>query len=423
MSSLTVGSLFTGIGGFDLGFERAGLQPVWQVEVDGQCNTILAHHWPDVTQFGDVRDVGRHELATVDVICGGFPCQDLSIAGKREGLAGERSCLWFEFHRIFAEIRPRWVVIENVAGLLSSGPKYPDDPTTARKGVDFAIILAGLVGWIPTIPDRGWRNSGFARGRPGYYNVAWRVLDAQYFGVAQRRRRVFIVGSLGDGSCAEILFESESRAWGSPPSRAAGQNVAAPVKASPPNHRNGGSSPTTEDFIVFNWQSGGDVRLNVSGSHTSALQARQTPAVAYALTSSPYGYRNEPSSDTLICCNALTASSGGPDDNDARGNRLVVGSLAAHSKRHGHAMTTQQAAEAGHLLARKTGVRRLTPIECERLQGFPDSWTAIDGMSDSARYRMLGNAVCVPVAKWIGQRIAQQEGGLNEHLHSLPDQD
>jgi DNA (cytosine-5)-methyltransferase 1 len=324
-------------------------------------------------------------------------------------LAGKRSRLWFEFHRIVAEIRPRWVVIENVDGLLSSGPKYPNDSTITRKGVDFAIILAGLVGWIPTIPDGGWRNSGFARGRPGYYNVAWRVLDAQYFGVAQRRRRVFIVGSLGDGSCAEILFESKSRAWDPSPSRAAGQNVAAPVKASPPSRRNGGSSPTPGDFIVFNWQSGGDVRLNVSRSRTSALQARQTPAVAYALTSSPFGYRNEPFSDTLVRCNALTAS-GGSDDNDAQGGRLVVGPLAAHSKRHGHAMTTQQAAEAGHLLARKVGVRRLTPTECERLQGFPDGWTAINGMSDSARYRMLGNAVCVPVAKWIGQRIAQQEG-------------
>jgi DNA (cytosine-5)-methyltransferase 1 len=409
MNSLTVGSLFTGIGGFDLGFERAGLQLAWQVEIDGQCNTILAYHCPDATRFGDVRDVGRHELKTVDVICGGFPCQDLSIAGKREGLAGKRSRLWFEFHRIVAEIRPRWVVIENVDGLLSSGPKYPNDSTITRKGVDFAIILAGLVGWIPTIPDGGWRNSGFARGRPGYYNVAWRVLDAQYFGVAQRRRRVFIVGSLGDGSCAEILFESKSRAWDPSPSRAAGQNVAAPVKASPPSRRNGGSSPTPGDFIVFNWQSGGDVRLNVSRSRTSALQARQTPAVAYALTSSPFGYRNEPFSDTLVRCNALTAS-GGSDDNDAQGGRLVVGPLAAHSKRHGHAMTTQQAAEAGHLLARKVGVRRLTPTECERLQGFPDGWTAINGMSDSARYRMLGNAVCVPVAKWIGQRIAQQEG-------------
>src|ERR1051325_8870783 len=112
------GSLFSGIGGFDLGLEQAGLSCEWQVEIDKDCGRVLANRFPNVTKFSDVKDVGK--LATVDVICGGFPCQDLSVAGKRAGLAGERSGLWFEFLRIITSNLPRWIVIENVPGLLSS---------------------------------------------------------------------------------------------------------------------------------------------------------------------------------------------------------------------------------------------------------------------------------------------------------------
>src|SRR3990167_6826375 len=152
-------SLFSGIGGFDLGFDRAGMECVLQVEQDNSCLGILARHWPKVKKVNDVRKIKR---VSADLICGGFPCQDVSVAGKRAGLDGERSGLWFEFHRIVTEVRPRWVVVENVPGLLSS-----------NAGRDFAVILRGLV-------ECG-------------YGVCWRILDAQYFGVAQRRRRVFVV--------------------------------------------------------------------------------------------------------------------------------------------------------------------------------------------------------------------------------------
>ena len=172
------GSLFTGVGGFDLGFERAGMVCAWQVEFDKNCQNILKKHWSETELFDDVRTVGKHNLAPVDVICGGFPCQDVSIAGKRAGLAGERSGLWSEFARIIDELEPKWVVIENVPGLLSS-----------NRGRDFATVIRWLA-------ERG-------------YGVAWRILDSQYFGVAQRRCRVFIVGSFGSGSASEILFERE----------------------------------------------------------------------------------------------------------------------------------------------------------------------------------------------------------------------
>jgi site-specific DNA-cytosine methylase len=116
---MNVGSLFAGIGGFDLGFERAGMHTAWQVELDPYCRAVLAKHFPDAERFEDVREVGAHNLAPVDLICGGFPCQDLSVAGKGAGIDGERSGLWAEFARIIRELEPRYVVIENVPALLS----------------------------------------------------------------------------------------------------------------------------------------------------------------------------------------------------------------------------------------------------------------------------------------------------------------
>lgn len=162
----TVGSLFAGIGGFDLGFERAGFRTAWQVELHPINRAVLAHHFPHAQQFADVRDCGAGNLCPVDVIVGGFPCQDVSIAGKRAGLAGERTGLFWEALRIVEEIRPQWLVLENVVGLLHS-----------NAGRDFGLIVQALA----------------ARGYVG----CWRVLDSRYFGVAQTRRRVFLVAGFG----------------------------------------------------------------------------------------------------------------------------------------------------------------------------------------------------------------------------------
>ena len=155
-------SLFSGIGGFDLGFDRAGMECAGQVEIDAKCNEVLAYHWPHVWRHNDVRTLTRKNAPTVDLVCGGFPCQDLSVAGRRKGLAGERSGLWFEFRRVLAGILPEWIVIENVPGLLSS-----------NGGADVQIILDSLT-------QMG-------------YTVDVDIKDAQEFGVAQRRRRVFLL--------------------------------------------------------------------------------------------------------------------------------------------------------------------------------------------------------------------------------------
>jgi DNA-cytosine methyltransferase len=162
---LTVGSTFTGIGGADLGFEWAGFDIKWQCEFDSWKQEVLRAHWADVPLYDDITTM--NDAPSVDVMLGGFPCQDLSVAGKRKGFSGERSVLAFEFLRVAELVQPRWIVLENVPGLLSS-----------NGGRDFARLVDEVVGCG--------------------YGVAWRILDARYFGVPQRRRRVFIVARRTD---------------------------------------------------------------------------------------------------------------------------------------------------------------------------------------------------------------------------------
>jgi site-specific DNA-cytosine methylase len=184
-------STFSGDGGFDIVLEETGeIETVAFVEKDPYCQIALSAHWPNVPIYPDITEVSVEEIkkkfGTIDIITGGFPCQDVSVAGNRKGLAGSRSGLWFEFLRLIKGLRPEWLIIENVPGLLSS-----------NEGRDLAVILRGLV-------ECG-------------YGWSYRILDAQYFGVPQRRRRVFIVGHLGDGRSAEVLFEREGLCWDTPP--------------------------------------------------------------------------------------------------------------------------------------------------------------------------------------------------------------
>lgn len=155
------GSLFTGIGGIDLGLDWAGMECAFQVEIEPYCRRVLQKHWPDVRRFEDVRTVGRTNLDYVDLIAGGFPCQDLSLAGKRKGEQGSRSTLWKEFYRIICDLRPRWVLAENVPGLLS-----------ANDGRFYGNILRDLAA--------------------GGYDAEWQVLPAAAFGAPHIRERVFI---------------------------------------------------------------------------------------------------------------------------------------------------------------------------------------------------------------------------------------
>lgn len=327
------GSLFAGIGGFDLGLERAGMSVKWQVEVDPFCQRVLERHWPNVRRLEDVREVGEHNLESVDLICGGFPCTDVSVAGRRAGLAGEQSRLWFEFERIIGEMRPDWVVIENVPGLLSS-----------NKGKDFELIVTSLA-------ELG-------------YGVAWRVLDSQYFRVPQRRRRVFLVGSAGrlKRGAGEVLFEPESCGGYPPPSREKRYVSASLLASGAGTSRTAGIGSEADFLVPVGYQGRDDV------SHAIRAQASRA---------------DKPSSSTYVVAPTLTSK------ND-----------------YASSSTTRR--EWQELSAELFGaVRRLTPVECERLQGFPDGWTAVDGdkTPDTPRYKAIGNAVTVSVAEWIGRRI------------------
>ncbi len=358
---LTFTSLFSGIGGFDLGFERAGLQCAAQVEIDKAARDVLRKRFPHAALMEDVRHAGKHNLPAVDVIAGGFPCQDVSVAGNRAGLAGSRSGLWFEFLRIVTELTPQWVVIENVPGLLSS-----------NRGRDFAVILHGLV------------NVG--------YRVAWRVLDAQHFGLAQRRKRVFIVASLGDGRAAEILFERESGGGDIEPRRETGEGIAPAVIKGAAIGRKLEAGP--QYAVLAGTLSASGAGTSRTGNARNEADMLILAADIQQITSLTNRSQPQPLSPTLSPGQQIVAI----DVRNLRDNGNVSGTLQA-KKTGGYSLNyTNPIVSIG-------GVRRLTPTECERLMGFPDDWTA--QQPDSTRYRQLGNAVAVPVAEWIGRRIRE----------------
>jgi len=299
---LTLASFFAGIGGFDLGFQRAGFEIVAHCEIDKYCTSILKKHWPSVIQFGNIKELkNAADVPVSDVWTGGFPCQDVSVArmGPRVGLKGKRSGLFFEFARLLEGRRPGVFVIENVPGLLSS-----------HGGKDFEIV-------VRTLASLG-------------YGVGWRVLNSRYFGAPQSRQRVYIVGTYrnwrGPG---EILFESECRPRNDEESGSDGKETISPFKKS---FGDPGKGP-----IV--------------------------PGIAYC----------------LYACSAR------------------------------HTGTDWSRNYASYPDGR---VRRLLPVECERLQGFPDGWTIPEtdefgdaDAVDTLRYNALGNAVTVQVAEWLGRRI------------------
>lgn len=321
----TFGSLFAGVGGFDLGFEVAGWECRWQVEWDARCRSVLARRWPEVERFGDVRDVDAGVLRPVDCITYGFPCQDLSVAGQQAGLDGKRSGLFFEATRIIREMReatdgtyPRVAVAENVPGLLSA-----DGGAAMGRCLD-EVADCGAVG------------------------IEWAVLDAQHFGVPQRRRRVFIVAWFDSRiECPDPLLPVASRCQGHPdPGGATGTEVAAPALT-------GNSVAATRN----------------NGGHL-------IPAVKAKRAQTDTDYESWVEGAVAPTLNAF--------DNNSESRATV-------------------------LTPESLGVRRLTPRECERLMGWPDDHTRWDAegkeLSDSWRYRACGNGVVAPVAEWIGKRL------------------
>ena len=352
---LTFGSLFAGVGGFDVGFEQAGWTSRWQVEWDKHCQQVLARHWPNTTRFDDVSTVNGTELEPVDVVSFGSPCQDLSVAGRRAGLDGARSGLFHEAIRIIQEmrhatagIRPRFAIWENVPGAFSS-----------NKGDDFRAVIGAFADL-------------------GAVEVAWRVLDSRFFGVAQRRRRVFVVADFGGECAGSLLFEPAGVCRDSAPS--------------------GTERPFVTSSLTGGLGSGGP-------DFAHAAAGWLVPSVSPAVTSKWAKGTGGPAGDE--CQNLVVQQpfvkgrrAQTVDDDETWRPDPVAPTLNQFDT--GDTRTTVA-------VATQTTVRRLTPRECERLQGFPDDhtrWRA-DGkeQSDSQRYRQIGNAVTVPVARWIAEQI------------------
>lgn len=368
--------LFAGIGGFRLGLERAGMQCVWANEIDKRACEVYRRHWSDGTLHeGSIVDVDPAHIPEHDLLVGGFPCQDLSVAGKRKGLEGERSGLFFEIVRILERTKTTWVLLENVPGLRSSG-----------DGRDLLQLLA-------TLDQLG-------------YGVAWRVLDAQYFGVPQRRCRVFIVGYLGAPCPVEVLFESQGMPGHSSAGGEAGEDVAASITASAGHH--GRSSPRGDG--TDNLVCGPTVTTAIGNSIPRNLG---TDGGLIASTLSAYSVRpatgkwQADGPDNIIAHNVTGAG---------KANRLpdVTDYVLAFD--------TTQVTSPGNYSNPKPGdpCHPLTsygdapaivgpPTDPNGVREAPGLPGRVDGtrIADGPRYRMLGNAVAVPVIEWIGRRLVK----------------
>jgi DNA (cytosine-5)-methyltransferase 1 len=370
---MKAGSLFAGIGGFDLGFERAGFDIAWCVEKDEHAQKVLRARFPKAQIYGDITAVDPLSLCPVDVIYGGFPCQDLSVAGRRAGLKGERSGLFFDAMRIVRSVHPRLLVLENVPGML-----------TSNNGLDFAAVIREV--------GEGWDCE----------EVAWRVLDSRYFGVAQRRKRCFLVASATEGCAEQVLALSESMLRDPPTSIAPRQAIAA---ASQEGTRGCGK-----------WWDGGDTAASLTTKSNEQYMPDKGNFAAVVIDRAAYNQGEnaayEPHIKEEDTMPALVAR--GPHavafrkvkraqsntDNETWMEDSIANTLNGFDL--GDTRTTHVIAEPDMI------VRRLTPDECELLQGFPVGWTSVGThqkpTSDSRRYKQLGNAVTVNVAEWIARR-------------------
>lgn len=518
LRQITLGSLFDGIGGWPLAAIRAGIRPVWASEIEKFPQAVTKTRFPDMVQLGDITKIDGAKIEPVDIICMGSPCQDLSIAGKQEGLKGARSGLFHQAIELVRRMRsatggryPRFVVWENVPGAFIS-----------NRGHDFKAVLEAIAQTEVPIPGSGkWAPAGMVRSQE--CDLAWRALDAQYWGVPQRRKRIFLIADFGsERRCAnKILFECESLSGDSAEGRETGERSAAGTAGSPEasslDYRgravgfNGYNNALTGDraatlgincgvstgrngVLCLNDQGGkqmnvtrdiigalraeahhppliiakrshdsdagkGDARQMVVGFSVGASAADSNPVLddlaptmrattrlgcmcagfkaSQGSKAQGIGYQEE-TAPTLSAMDSgnkpavlLYENHGtdtrikGPMDTSptitARagtgGNNLPLVTCIGNGQMH----QIQPSDKTGALNCmhdqqcvvvpspQKTIVRRLTPLECERLQGLPDGWTLIDdkSCSDSARYKALGNGMAQPCADFIIRRIAE----------------
>jgi DNA (cytosine-5)-methyltransferase 1 len=420
-------SVCSGIEAATAAWHHMGWQPAAFSEIEPFPSAVLAHHYPNVPNLGDMTKFKEWPDADVDVLVGGTPCQSFSVAGLRKGLDDPRGNLMLTYLAIAAKYRPQWLVWENVLGVLSS-----------NGGLDFASLLRGM-------------------GELGY-GFAYRVLDAQYFGVAQRRRRVFVVGCAGDWrAAAAVLFERHSLQGHPAPSRKAREVVAGGIEIGPGGGRLTDLNPTLDtrakDGPIRNQLAGavlhcadvaptlnahfGD-KQGLENQHINGGGGCSLPPVSMCLNAGGMG-RQDAETEALIPTNGghfvdaieqpvtynlfnVTApvnrqnrTPGDPCHTLARGNAehaVVMGPVACDVADTLGVGANQTTGFKTDVCSVGMQVRRLTPRECERLQGFPDNFTAIPWRGkpaadcpDGPRYKALGNSMAVPVMRWIGERI------------------
>jgi len=435
------GSVCSGVGAPELAWHGLGWRASFMSEIDKFPRAALQHHWPDVALHGDFTTIQDGDYEPIDLLVGGTPCQSFSVAGLRGGMDDDRGNLALEYLRLAQRLRPKWLVWENVPGVLSS-----------NEGRDFGSILGGMA-------ELG-------------YGWAYRILDAQYFGVPQRRRRVFVVGYLGDWRrAAAVLFERHSLSGDPAPRREAGEGIASTLEGS---SQSGGFRTTDLDnssaFIpeVSPALKSRDYKGASSDGDGDGDGAPLIPEVADPITAHEQRtYTHEGTNFRLRNVIAFSGKDDGHDaggisptlrgmsevDGNANAGGQVAVAIAENQRGEVREMDTVSSLNEGggkpgqgypavaftasdqsnaagwernyyptlnaqvpndssniqQGIRQDMVVRRLTPRECERLQGFPDDYTLIpyrNGMSkDGPRYKALGNAMAVPVVRWIGERI------------------
>ena len=399
------GSICSGIEAASVAWNPLGWETAFMSEIEKFPRAGLQHHYPDTPLHGDFTTIKGDEYGPIDLLCGGTPCQSFSVAGLRGGLDDERGNLSLEFIRLAARTRPRWLVWENVPGVLSS-----------NGGRDFGAILGAF------------RELG--------YGWAYRVLDAQFIrvdgyarAVPQRRRRVVLVGHFGDWRrAAAVLFERTCLQGNPPPRREAGQAAAGTLGGS--SQGGGGLGTDTEidgglvpEVLSTLAEAGGNARPGDTVQSANQL----VPEVARTVTVGE-NYRQDFETTTMLpVAFAETRLCGGDGQVSSQlttgGGKPGQGLPAVAVPLRAQHSITENGEGQDTLLHQGHRVRRLTPRECERLMGFPDDYTRIpyrgkpaDQCPDGPRYKALGNSWAVNVFRWVGQRIdmvdklkAQQE--------------
>ncbi|WP_019518728.1 DNA cytosine methyltransferase [Faucicola boevrei] len=406
-------SLFSGIEACSVAWKKLGWQCVGFSEIEPFPCALLDYHYPDIPNLGDVTKITEEQikaLGQIDLVVFGSPCTDLSVAGKRQGLKGQASGLFYDAIRIIEWARKhngcRFALWENVPGAFSS-----------NKGADFAVVVRLLSGGrdIDT-PKNGWGNTGFALGKNGL--TEWRVLDAQYFGLAQRRKRVFAITDFGDWTNRPpILLERESLSGVTTKSRKTSTQKDIPYAQryftkvdsskfglsvycfetrydkNPIRECHGFVAPT---LTAAMGTGGGNIPFAATAYafSTRGLAVKEQKEQSPTLTACDY---KEPLSVFTIAGNVIGR------DNKHGGNHLGLS-----DNQTSYTLTTSDR----HAVAYPVMVRRLTPVECERLMGFPDNYTQIPYRGKSAeecpnspRYKALGNSMATNVMLWIGKQI------------------